>query len=158
MEKNWLIRTHSNQILGPVTKEKIVELFNKSALSDLDEVCTGNGYWFFVRETELVQKFVFGNEVQGFNPVTETIDVLTSDNKDRHANVQEMGEASDVTNIVKLDSTQALSNKPKQTNFKAAPLNESDLGLYPKDEDLAFPDLDIGQRGPDISGGQVKKK
>ncbi len=77
MEKNWLIRTKSNHILGPISKEKVLELFHNGSIKRDDEVCSGNGYWFFIREDELVEKFLLGNEPQGFNPISEAKDVLT---------------------------------------------------------------------------------
>ncbi len=78
MEKNWLIRTKSNHILGPVSKEKVLELFKNGSIKSDDEVCSGNGYWFFIRETELVNRFLLGEEVQSFNPISEAKDVLHS--------------------------------------------------------------------------------
>lgn len=78
MEKNWLIRTKSNHILGPVSKEKVLELFRNGSIKPDDEVCSGNGYWFFIRETDLVNRFLLGDETQGFNPISEAKDVLHS--------------------------------------------------------------------------------
>lgn len=72
MEKNWLIRTHDFQILGPISKEKLLELVNANTLHRDDEICSGNGYWFFYREKDLLQKYVLGSEKQGFNPVQES--------------------------------------------------------------------------------------
>jgi hypothetical protein len=77
MEKNWLIRTRSNHILGPVSKEKVMELYQNGSIKPDDEVCSGNGYWFFIRETDLVNRFLMGRENQGFNPISEAKDVLT---------------------------------------------------------------------------------
>ena len=54
MGKNWLIRTKSNHILGPVSKDKVVELYQNGSIKPDDEICSGNGYWFFIRESELV--------------------------------------------------------------------------------------------------------
>jgi hypothetical protein len=71
IEKNWLIRTKSNHILGPVSKEKVLELYNNGSIKQDDEICSGNGYWFFVREDELVSRFLLGKEVQSFNPISE---------------------------------------------------------------------------------------
>lgn len=82
MDKNWLIRTKSNHILGPVSKEKVVELFKNGSIRADDEVCSGNGYWFFIREDDLVERFLTGEEKQGFNPISEAKDVLTD--SDRH--------------------------------------------------------------------------
>ncbi len=76
MEKNWLIRTKNNHILGPVSKEKLLELYSNGSIKAEDEVTSGNGYWFFIREKDLVDKYLFGGEAQGFNPVSEADDVV----------------------------------------------------------------------------------
>ena len=77
MDKNWLIRTKSNHILGPVSKEKVVELFQNGSLKANDEICSGNGFWFFIREEDMVARYLLGNERQAFNPLSEAKDVLT---------------------------------------------------------------------------------
>ncbi|HXH76363.1 MAG TPA: hypothetical protein VNJ08_15435 [Bacteriovoracaceae bacterium] len=82
MDKNWLIRTKSNHILGPVSKEKVQELYKNGSIKSDDEICSGNGYWFFLREEDIVAKHLLGDEPQGFNPVSEAKDVLTSTNKE----------------------------------------------------------------------------
>lgn len=81
MGKNWLIRTKSNHILGPVSKEKVVELYQNGSIKPDDEVCSGNGYWFYVRESDLIDRFLTGNQIQTFNPISEAKDILTSSNK-----------------------------------------------------------------------------
>lgn len=78
MEKNWLIRTKSNHILGPVSKEKVQELYQNGSIKPDDEICSGNGYWFFIRETELVDKYLNGTTPQSFNPISEAKDILTA--------------------------------------------------------------------------------
>jgi len=60
--KNWLIRTKDKKILGPVTLDKIKELLEKKSLFEEDEICQGNGFWFWVKEKDLVDKYVYGNE------------------------------------------------------------------------------------------------
>jgi hypothetical protein len=77
MEKNWLIRTKSNHILGPVSKEKVQELYQNGSIKADDEICSGNGYWFFIRELDLVNKYLMGTHSQSFNPISEAKDVLT---------------------------------------------------------------------------------
>ncbi len=47
MEKNWLIRTKNNHILGPVTKEKVRELYENGSIKGDDEICSGNGLLVF---------------------------------------------------------------------------------------------------------------
>lgn len=77
MGKNWLIRTKSNHILGPISKEKVLELLQNGSIKADDEVCSGNGYWFYIREDDLVARFLLGREQQTFNPISEAKDVLT---------------------------------------------------------------------------------
>lgn len=71
MEKNWLIRTKSCHILGPVSREKVIELLKNGSIKPEDEVCSGNGYWIWLRETDLVERFLLGDEKQTFNPISE---------------------------------------------------------------------------------------
>lgn len=78
MDKNWLIRTKSNHILGPISKEKVLELYHNGSIKADDEVCSGNGFWFFIREDDLVNKYLLGPDTQSFNPMSEAKDVLTS--------------------------------------------------------------------------------
>lgn len=75
--KNWLIRTKNNHILGPVTKEKIRDLIENGSIKEDDEICSGNGYWLFIREKDLVEKYVFQDRKQSFNPISEAKNVLT---------------------------------------------------------------------------------
>jgi hypothetical protein len=77
MEKNWLIRTKSNHILGPVSKDKVKDLVQSGSLKSEDEICMGNGYWFFIREKDLLDKYLWGDELQSFNPVSEVESKLT---------------------------------------------------------------------------------
>jgi len=71
MNKTWLIRTKNNHILGPVSKLKIGELISNGTIKGDDEVCDGNGYWFYIREQDLVSKYVLSDLKQQFNPVQE---------------------------------------------------------------------------------------
>lgn len=76
MKKNWLIRTHNNHILGPVSIEKIRLLISNNSLKSNDEICSGNGYWFSIKETDLVQKYIHEEKKQSFNPISEAKSVL----------------------------------------------------------------------------------
>lgn len=71
MEKNWLIRTKNKHIIGPISREKVLELLENSSIKGEDEVCSGNGFWFFIKETDLVNKYLVNGEQQPFNPVWE---------------------------------------------------------------------------------------
>lgn len=107
MDKNWLIRTKSNHILGPITKDKVLELYHNGSIKPDDEVCSGNGYWFFIREEDLIERFLTGSDIQGFNPISEAKDVLTSTSSDPGApKVKE-----DITMVGALNLS--LLNQPK---------------------------------------------
>lgn len=120
MERNWLIRTSQNQILGPVAKEKLLEFIQKGALGLTDEVASGNGYWFALKEKDLVEKYLYGDIPQGYNPISESKSVLARrDNPDKTSSINTS--PANATQVIKL----------------------SDLlpGIAPKNEDLEFPDL-----------------
>ena len=93
--KNWLIRTKTNFILGPVSKEKLLELIDSGSLTDEDEICSGNGFWFYFREKEFVQRYLFENNQQEFNPVSEAL----NERKLRSKNQED--EVDDITIIMK---------------------------------------------------------
>jgi hypothetical protein len=114
-DKHWLIRTRSKQILGPATLEKIVSLLEKGTLKDEDEVSSGNGYWFWIKEKELVTKYIYNGKQQGFDPISEAHSVLSE--KDTGASVA------------------ALNTKPEQ-------LGDDDQ-MIPSEEDLEYPDAGI---------------
>ncbi|OFZ27834.1 MAG: hypothetical protein A2381_07505 [Bdellovibrionales bacterium RIFOXYB1_FULL_37_110] len=71
MEKNWLIRTTKLKILGPASRDKIIELVEKGSLAFEDEICVGNGFWFSIKEKEFLKRYLFDQEVQNFNPISE---------------------------------------------------------------------------------------
>ena len=109
MSKNWLIRTKSNHILGPVSKEKVIELFRNGSVKPDDEICSGNGYWFFIRESELVDRFLLGDESQNFNPISEAKDVLTAS-----SSFEREGTKDDITLIGSLDLSKLRSSEPEK--------------------------------------------
>ncbi len=112
MEKNWLIRTKTNHILGPVSKEKVLELYQNGSIKTEDEVCSGNGFWFYIRETDLVERFLTGDEIQGFNPISEAKDVLTIPG---HSEIH--SQEDDITRIGGVDMSdyqRDLSSEPVQ--------------------------------------------
>lgn len=76
MDKNWLIRTKDLKIKGPVSREKLLELLETESLDPKDELCSGNGYWFFVKEEELLERYVRKGEKQSFNPVSDLPDCI----------------------------------------------------------------------------------
>lgn len=121
--RTWLIRTKQNKILGPVSKEKIIELVNSGSLTDDDELCSGNGYWFWVKEKELLEKYVLGNTPQGFNPVAEADTSL--------ANVG--------AKAVEPESFEAPVNQPVSPEV-AVPESGEEPTLFPEEDDLDYPE------------------
>lgn len=120
MERNWLIRTSQNQILGPVAKAKVLEFLQKGALGLNDEVTSGNGYWFSLKEKALVEKYLHGDVPQGYNPISESKSVLSRrDNPDLTTSL----------NTAPANKTQVL---------KAAAQTP---GVLPANDDLEYPDL-----------------
>jgi hypothetical protein len=67
------------QILGPVRQEKVIELIEKGSLRDEDELSSANGFWFWLHEKDLVERYLYNREPQPFNPIAEAKSVLTSD-------------------------------------------------------------------------------
>jgi len=120
--RTWLIRTKQNKILGPVSKEKIIELVNSGSLTDEDELCSGNGYWFWLKETELVDKYVHGNSPQGFNPVAEASTMLAN-----------TGAAPVGPEVVGPQSAPQVASSSDDS--------EEEPLLFPEDDDLGYPDL-----------------
>ena len=130
MERNWLIRTSQNQILGPVAKQKLLEFVQKGALGMMDEVCSGNGYWFSLKEKELVEKYLHGDLPQGYNPISESRSVLSrKDNPDKTTSINTAPANNNITQIIKLDLE----------NLNAA---------VPKADDLELPDLALVTKAP----------
>lgn len=122
MGKNWLIRTKSNHILGPISKEKVLELLHNSSIKPDDEVCSGNGYWFYIRETELVDKYLLGTTAQGFNPMSEAKDVLTAPS----SSFEKDPTRDDITLVSAIDLKKVKdSNTPPPQPIKSVPKTES---------------------------------
>lgn len=114
MLKNWLIRTKSNHILGPISKAKTCELYKNGSIKPDDELCSGNGYWFFVKESNLIQRYLLGDEVQTYNPISEAHDALSSQGQ----------------------------QTPSHATTKED--HHDDEVKMPTDDDLAFPDMGGG--------------
>lgn len=127
-EKNWLIRTKNKQILGPATKQKVIELIEKGSLTPDDEVTCGNGYWFWIRERDLIDKYLYGDMPQEFNPISEAEDVLTAKNTPD-------GITASVT-----ESPSPPVSSPEPSPADNLIPSEDDLA-YPDEEDLDYPDV-----------------
>lgn len=138
-DKNWLIRTQSKKILGPLSKQKVVEFVQNGTLTKEDEICSGNGYWFWVKEEDLLNKFLYGEEEQGFNPVAEA--------KTKVANsVTKLVRTSGIVDKLSQESTEDISDTPvipasEEDKKVEANLNEDgEEILLPDNDDLDFPE------------------
>lgn len=133
MERNWLIRTSQNQILGPVAKQKLLEFIQKGALGLTDEVASGNGYWFSLKEKDLVEKYLYGDMPQGYNPISESKSVLSKkDNPDKTTSINSAPvNQTQHTQVIKVSDILGSGPAP----VAAGP------GTAPKAEDLEYPDL-----------------
>ena len=90
-ERHWLIRTSGDRrssgggsapverILGPMSKKELLERISKGELAPEDELCSGNGHWFRVKEKDLLDKYVHGDAPQGFDPISDVESVLSKD-------------------------------------------------------------------------------
>ncbi|MEK6623859.1 MAG: hypothetical protein AABY86_02760 [Bdellovibrionota bacterium] len=142
MDKNWLIRTRLKQILGPIGREKLLELLSKNLLTDDDEICSGNGHWFYVKENSLVEKYIHEGIKQSFNPISEAKDVLNI------GDLSHGGQGHDAieTPNSSLDSTVVLKMPPKNEKAKLVSKSDADeveeKDHFPVDVDLEYPSLD----------------
>ncbi len=147
MERNWLIRTSQNQILGPVAKQKLLEFVQKGSLGLLDEISSGNGYWFYLNEADLVEKYVYGDLPQGYNPISESRSVLsklenpnkTTSINSSPANQINLNTYTSSTQIIKLD-LDALNTSKKSSNIVIQVTEPTKL---PNQDDLEFPDVNL---------------
>ncbi len=159
MDRNWLIRTTQNQILGPVAKQKILEFIEKGALGLNDEVTSGNGYWFALREKDLVEKYIYGDIPQGYNPISESRSVLFKrENPDKTSSINTAPASKIIVNKIPSDDGPiTLPNQndlefPDQVSLKShtdivlstESGNNSDADTkLPTQNDLEFPDMSI---------------
>lgn len=154
MEKNWLIRTKNQHILGPISKNKVNELFNNGSIKGDDEVCSGNGYWFYIREKDLVEKYLIGEIPQGFNPVCEGITVLDTSSNTLSLDDDNLLPSEDDLEYPDLDSISddepvefvapEIKTITEQVIDLSSPvtMSKEDINL-PDEEDLEYPDLSI---------------
>ncbi len=139
MQSKWLIRTTHNKILGPISKQKLVSFIEKGSLTQNDEVSSGNGYWFYLKEEELVDRFLFTEEEQGFNPISECKTVLCLSQKEKEDEEDFSDTDTNNTLVIGQDLLSQLNDSPESA---PEPQMVSDDGqLLPSDDDLAFPDM-----------------
>lgn len=158
MDKNWLIRTSQHKILGPISKAKLIEFIEKGSLTQTDEVCSGNGFWFYLHEQDLVDRHIVGDEPQGFNPISEGKTVLARKRRTEDTNTRPAADAeTNHTMVIGQDLLGQLNHKAHpQTDKAGLPLEQDrrkvkeSAPIMPKAEDLEFPDIDTDIELPSI--------
>ena len=158
--KNWLIRTSTDQLLGPATKEKIIELLDRGMLIDDDEISSGNGYWFWIKEKELLNRYIYGNEVQPFNPVDrlsepkQSVDFVT-DRLPSNENLKYPQEASSNQSLPEENTSSPLPEKdtsppiPEGNDSPTLPEENTSSTLSEKDASPPIPEGDDSSLSPD---------
>lgn len=143
----WLIRTKQNKILGPVTKQKVIELVQSSSLTGEDEICMGNGFWFWVKEEALVDKYLFGDAKQPFNPVCEAKTLYSFKDLNNESPIvsKEQKNVEEVTETQSSDDvTKVITNFdiPKKQEVELDKSENSETEIYPETEDLDYPEIE----------------
>ncbi|WP_412471705.1 hypothetical protein [Halobacteriovorax sp. RT-1-4] len=137
--RNWLIRTKSNKILGPLSKQKVIEFVQDGTLTEEDEICSGNGYWFWIKEDDLLNRYLFGEEEQSFNPVSEAKTKVAS-------SVSKLVKTTGI--VEKIKDSEELPATPSSTEAETTAsgsisINTTEDGeeiVLPEDGDLDFPE------------------
>lgn len=144
-DRTWLIRTKQNKILGPLSKQKVIDLVQTESLTGEDEVCSGNGYWFWIKEKELVDKYLLGESEQSFNPVCEAQTLF-----DLNPPVaDELKQPATSVEEVHIDLSGIETSGPSNKEFKYSDDADEDSEhttleevLFPEEDDLDYPDME----------------
>ena len=144
-KKDWLIRTKTHHILGPVSREKILELIDGGSMDPTDELCCGDGFWFYVKEGDLIEKYVRQGKKQPFNDILEATnpniktDLLPTQEKredDQENNCENSTETDELT-------SERRAKKENNSHNKQLVINELGEEKYiPCKDDLEYPDDD----------------
>ena len=139
-----------------MAKSKVLEFLQKGALGLNDEVTSGNGYWFSLKEKDLIDKYLFGDVPQGYNPISESKSVLSKrENPDKTMSLN--ATPANKTQVLKggnlpsdilpgesdleyPDITMVHSHIAPIAKINSAALEEIKL---PTSEDLEFPDISL---------------
>ncbi len=87
MKKEWLIKNSNHEIIGPLSRDQVIAMIDGDKLVAEDELLKANGFWFWMHEKDLLQRFLYDNEPQGFNPISEAEDVLTANLTNEEAGI-----------------------------------------------------------------------
>jgi len=141
-----MIRTKDFSLKGPISAEAIISMLGIGQLGDEDEICQGNGYWFYLGEEMLVDEFLKRGKHQPFNPVNAVPSPVASESSS--GSIQGTGSYKDENSNQKEDSTTQIINLASLNldNNQAATLDSADSGAgefvekTPSAEDLEYPE------------------
>ena len=141
-ERKWLIRKKGpvTEIMGPMPREELRTLITGNKLNDEDEMCSANGFWFELSESEMVEKYVWGNEIQHFNPVSDAQNVLAKiedENSDKDSPHPQGKEINDIT-LVEMGMKNYCEGKAGQS-AKSSTEESGDGAVLPSSSDLEYP-------------------
>ena len=132
MQKEWLIRTQQKQITGPLENSEVIKLIEEDLLSSDDELCTGNGFWIYIKEKDLLELFLYGDAEQVFNPVCEANSVLTEDKYTPLVVKRKKKKKSQVLNA----TPPKLSREPTEEELASFKSEAEEIFSYILDENL----------------------
>lgn len=55
-EDQWLVRTATNEVIGPISREVLIAQIREGKLGLEDEVCKANSYWIYLDEADEVKR------------------------------------------------------------------------------------------------------
>ena len=119
----WLVRTSHNVITGPHSREELCTMIQDVKLGLQDEICPGNGYWFFLHERQEVLRQL-GIEIprsmlhDDEEDITET---QTEAEAEVRAAEEALGDADGPTQTVVLKPKASASSAPEAVTHAAPP-------------------------------------
>jgi hypothetical protein len=169
MSNRWMIRTKEFSLKGPVSSDVIVSMMGSGKLGEEDEVCQGSGYWFYLSEEILVDKYLKGGLKQPFNPVNavpspvfteQSSSSILEDNPIAGSDTESQNDSN--TQILDLNNLDlSAADGPKLSSVeKPIPLAvDKFLDKMPSGEDLEYPEEGelLSSTKPPVDRRQEKK-
>ncbi len=107
IEKKWFIRTKTLEIKGSYTRDEIIVFIDDNTITNDDEICSGNGFWFKISENDLLMNYLFKNIIQEFDPSSKTKTTLSKLDKNSNKRQEDstIGKVFDYIQNKKLKNT-----------------------------------------------------
>lgn len=167
--RKWLIRTSDGQIFGPIPKQKVIELYQNKTISPDDEICMGNSYWFYIRETELLEKYLLGDEGHPLSPLAnapksgkkadlaqEGVKFPDSNDPNGTESTTQHPTALEISKTVLNQKNRRTSHHPRPLSTKNNQKNREGI-QYPSNDDLDYPDKGKKQVSFPASGNDERR-